>query len=741
MQKYFVSCLFVLLYQFVFSQTPKYRVLSIPVERNTIKFRQPWVGGMNSPQFSAIDLNGDNFKDLFVFDRVGDKVLTYLNNGGGIDSSFDYAPKYEQLFPGLNAWALIRDYNNDGVADIFAHANAGSMAFKGSIQNGLLHFDTLSPLLLYSDPPYNVNIWTNISDIPVFVDVNFDGDMDVLTYGVAGGTVEYYENQTMEHAGQGNAQYDVDSLKFIAETYCWGNFVQSGISNSISINQSCKGTSGMSSQAEGARHSGNTIFSFDNDNDHDIDLLNGNIGYDNLMLLENGGDSSYANIINWDSIYPVCSKPVIMPTYPAAFGIDANSDGLEDLLISPNVTAGGADINNVKLYKNVNNQLCNFEPQSDSFLVREMLDFGTDSKPVFFDFNGDGLKDIVIGNYGYFRPYQTYKGTLAYYENTGTSTKPKFKMRSEDYSNFSNYLLVAAHPAFGDLNGDGKEDMVVGELNGYLHFFKNTGGMVANFSTMTTPQYFGIDVGQFSAPFIYDMNGDSLLDLIVGKKDGKISYFWNFGTKTIPQFSPDSVNTFFGGINVTLTGYSEGDAQPYIMKESNGNLALLVGSFKGTVSKYNVNLSNLRGGSFTLVDSILLQTDVGSKACISVADINSDGLLEYVVGNSRGGLLMYSDSLWDPGTLLSVEPNLPEINLLKIYPNPARDYFICSVDGVDLSLATVELFNIIGERVNPNINISNSKILFGTSELSNGFYLMRVTQAGKTYTGKIIVER
>lgn len=40
-----------------------------------------------------------------------------------------------------------------------------------------------------------------------------------------------------------------------------------------------------------------------------------------------------------------------MATYPAAFGADVTNDGLEDILISPNVTAGGMDIKNVKLYK------------------------------------------------------------------------------------------------------------------------------------------------------------------------------------------------------------------------------------------------------------------------------------------------------------------------------------------------------------------------------------------------------
>lgn len=735
--KNFLPVVFCGLFLFTFSQPAKYRIVSIPVERHNALLRQPWVGGMNSPQFSAIDLNGDSYKDLYVFDRTGDKVLTYINNGSQTDTAFEYAPKYEQLFPTSTAWALIRDYNNDGVPDVFAHTNTGTMVFKGSMQNGILHFDTVSQLLMFTDPPYHVNIWTNISDIPVFTDVNFDGDIDVLTYGVFGAAVEYYENQTVEHAG--DPHYAADSLKYVNVTTCWGEFAQSGVSNSIALNISCKGGSGLS-QPEGSRHSGNTIYSFDNDNDHDVDLLNGNIGYDNLMFLENGGDSTYAHVVTWDSVFPSCNVPVVMPTYPAAFGIDADNDGLDDLLISPNVYSGGRDVKNVLLYKNINNQVCNFQPVCDSFIVQDMLDFGTDSKPVFFDWNGDGLKDIVVGHFGYFRPFQTYQTTVAIYQNIGTASSPKFKMITEDYNNFSNYGLVGMHPSFGDLDGDGADDMLLGELNGYLHYFKNTGGANAAFPVMTTPQFSNIDVGQNSAPFIYDMNGDSLLDIVVGRKDGKISYYWNYGTKTIPLFHKDSVNAFLGNINVTESGSNEGNAQPFVWRTDGGALKLLVGTNRGTVYQYAVNSGNLRSGSFTLEDSDFLKQDIGSKAVIAVTDLNHDGWQEYLLGNSRGGLLLYSDSLWDPGTLLSSRAIFPDKEHLQIYPNPAHDYFVCIADGLDKPIKAITVYNMLGEPVPVALRQEGSRIVVNSQGLPAGFYIVRIQQADNTFTGKVLVE-
>ncbi len=741
--KFLLAFSFAFTFFFCFSQGAKNRVLSIPVIRNNINLKEPWTGGLNSPQFSAINLNDDNLDDLFVFDRSGDKVLTYLNTGSGGDTAFVYAPKYEELFPAdLNSWALIRDYNNDSIPDIFTHASLGIRVYKGTLQNCQLHFELVAPTLFYFDGINRVNIYTNVDDMPVFTDVNRDGDIDVLTYGIFGASVQYFENQTIEHPG--DIQYTADSLKYIDATLCWGNFSGNASNNSISLNVPCPHKTDLEIQAEGSRDSGNTIFDFDFDNDHDVDLLNGSIGYNSLAFLQNCGDSSYANVCFKDSAFPTCHLTVNLPTFPAAYGIDVNNDGLKDLVISPNARSGARDIKNVMFYRNTNNVACQFVFETDTFLEEQQIDLGTESKPVLFDFNGDGLKDLVIGNYGYFRPFQTYKSTLAVYYNTGTATQPQFTEYSADYKDFSNNLYVNAAPAFGDLDGDGKADLIVGDLNGYIHYFKNTGGIIASFVNVTIPQYFNIDIGQNAAPFIYDLNGDSLNDLLIGKKDGKISYFWNFGTRTSSLFHKDSVNTFFGQVNVTQLGYSDGSSQPHVFKDANGNLKLFVGSTRGIVQQYDVDVTKLRSGAFTKIDSNLIKQDVGSKAFIAVGDLNSDGMLEYVVGNSRGGLLIYSDSIWNAETVCTLT-NLPlqELNNygIKIYPNPSRNYFVCEILHENFVHPKTELFNILGEKINAENSYSGKRLTINTSTLSSGFYIVRITDEGKTFTGKILLEQ
>src|SRR5215210_3687980 len=54
---------------------------SVPVTRNGNELQMAWAGGINFSQFSDIDLDGDGDKDLFLFDRSGNKVITLRNDG------------------------------------------------------------------------------------------------------------------------------------------------------------------------------------------------------------------------------------------------------------------------------------------------------------------------------------------------------------------------------------------------------------------------------------------------------------------------------------------------------------------------------------------------------------------------------------------------------------------------------------------------------------------------------------
>ena len=65
-------------------------------------FRFPWAGGLNFVQVSSIDMNLDGKKDLFVFDRTGNKIFPFIFQGGTDTINYKYMPEYAKFFPDLH---------------------------------------------------------------------------------------------------------------------------------------------------------------------------------------------------------------------------------------------------------------------------------------------------------------------------------------------------------------------------------------------------------------------------------------------------------------------------------------------------------------------------------------------------------------------------------------------------------------------------------------------------------------
>jgi len=53
----------------------------IEIIENGDTLKNPWAGGLNFCQFSSIDLNHDGQDDLMVFDRSGNRIIPFINNG------------------------------------------------------------------------------------------------------------------------------------------------------------------------------------------------------------------------------------------------------------------------------------------------------------------------------------------------------------------------------------------------------------------------------------------------------------------------------------------------------------------------------------------------------------------------------------------------------------------------------------------------------------------------------------
>lgn len=713
------------------------------IDYNGDTLQNPWAGGFNSVQFSEIDVNNDNIKDLFVFDRTGHRKSVYINKGIPNKSVYVHAPFYNQFFPELRDWVLLRDYNCDGKMDIFTYSSGG-MAIYRNTSTSFLSFN-LETSLLYSDynpdgAPSYINLYVSSVDIPAIDDIDGDGDLDVLTFSILGSYVEYHKNLSIEKYGI------CDSLDFQIRNDCWGFFKENLTSNSVTLFDSCSyNNANPEKYSGGSKHAGSTLFTLDIDSNGSKDLVISDVSYNNFTLLVNHDttqDLSASSIITQDTAFPKNNNSTIaanIDVFPAGFYLDINNDNIKDLIAAPNCFSGCTNSDNVWMYKNNGvDDKPDFSYVQNNFIQEGMIEVGEGAHPVFFDYNADGLTDIIVGSYGNYKPSigpLLYESGLWVYENIGTSSQPAFKLVDTNYAGISTMNLditnsrptLGLAPTFGDIDGDGDEDMILGDYNGHIHYFTNTAGPgnPATF-TITAPEYLGIDVGNDATPLLYDINKDNLLDLIIGKENGTFSYYKNKGTATTPIFSLQTDS--LGKISTKRFFDFQGNSNP-ILADSNGVTHLYSGSKNGYIYKFG-NINGNLAGTFS-IDSTFNNIWEGINSFIAMEDINNDGMLDMLVGIYNGGVSFYKGDM-----NVSIEETETSFNNINIYPNPTKS--IVTIDlGVNLTEnATIELLNIVGKSIYSET--TNNKTTINLSSYSKGIYLVKVVIENQTKVFKII---
>ncbi len=641
-----------------FSQNIHLQNLPIDVIVNNKQLLHPFIGGFNNPQFSEADFNNDAILDLFIFDNEGNVSLTFLNNGtiGQVDYAF--APNYSRYFPeNITQWAMLRDFDKDGIHDLFVRANEsaqvdGMEVYKGYYQNDTIAFKKIYfsnrkyNYLYYTDTDNSLQwLYANPIDYPAIDDLDGDGDLDILTFAQGGGFVEYYQNQSVESG------FQQDSLIFSKGDVCWGNFFETGQALEVSLSDTMEQCSnGLKS---GVKHGASTLLTLDIDNDQDKDLFFGNLLFDGLNLLINGGDATTAFITEQQAYFPNYDTPISISYLPLPFHLDVNNDGKKDLLIAPYST-NSENYKVVQWYQNTNdNQLPHFTFQQNDFLSNEMIDVGTAAHPAFVDYNVDGLLDVVVGSEGYFIAQGQRSARLLLYENIGTSTQPKLELKDDDWLSFSSFSSESwlFAPTFGDIDQDGDVDLLVGDIHGKLFFGENVAGAVKplEIKGLTYP-YMNIDstisLGQNAVPQIVDVNEDGLVDLLIGEANGNINYFQNTGTVGSPFFNPDLKqfpnSDFFAGVDTRIPGQAKGYSQANLLK-INGQWQLFVGTQHGSLQHYQPD-SELWASAELLQENIL-PLRVGELIKAAFADWNKDGFLDGLIGNARGGLNAFSTNI------------------------------------------------------------------------------------------------
>ncbi|MEL7034362.1 MAG: FG-GAP-like repeat-containing protein [Cyanobacteria bacterium J06592_8] len=271
------------------------------------------------------------------------------------------------------------------------------------------------------------------------------------------------------------------------------------------------------------------------------------------------------------------------------------------------------------------------------------IDVGTfgNSSPSFGDLDGDGDLDVVFGS---------GDGDLVYYKNTGSSTNPSYVVQTGSDSPFNGIDVgFQGVPSLGDLDGDGDLDVVIGNTSGTLRYYQNTG-------TSTNPSYVvqtgsdspfnGIDVGFDSLPSLTDLDGDGDLDAVVTGTSlsglSFIRYFENTGSSTNPNYvvQTGSDNPFDGIDDVLLASFGDldGDGDFDAVIGESGSIRY----FENTGSSTSPNYAE-RTGSDNPFDGVFNPIPSIGGYSPSLADVDGDGDLDAVIGNSGGTVSYYEN--------------------------------------------------------------------------------------------------
>jgi len=684
-------------------------------------YNYSWAGGLNTPQFSSIDINLDGKKDLFIFERSGNKVINLLNTAeipGEI--KFNITRNYLNRFPALHDWALLVDYNNDQKEDIFTYSSGGIAVYKNTSTANSLQFTQVSNSLSADfGSGFLSNIYVSSVDIPAIADIDNDGDIDILTFHILGSYLQLYINQSMEKYGNS------DSLDFILANNCWGNIAESENANRITLNIDCPYAKFLEPIINKTnRHTGSTISAMDLNNDSFTDVLIGDIDFRNMYALYSNSNTPNAIVTYFDSIFPSYDTAINITSMPAAYFIDLNNDNNKDLIVAPNDSRVSDTYRGVCLYENTNNTSTTFKYKEKGFLQNDMIEIGQHSYPLLYDYDKDGLTDLIIGNYGTYAGsvdsnssiYTNYYSRLFFYKNVGTTTLPSFKLESNDIANLSSLKEIGFYPTFGDINNDNKDELLIGCQNGKLLYLENTSvnPQSPNYELINT-NYFNIDIGSFSTPQIIDLNEDGLLDLVIGAKDGKLYYFENTGTLNNPYFSNIPTNNKLGNVLVNDTINSNfGYSKPFFFRINN-SIRLFVGSQSGKIFYYS-NIENNLSGNFDLINPNLIPDNLGAYTSITLKDLTNDSYPEAIIGNEAGGLNYFKGVRpWGVG-IESVDNKNPIIS-----PNPCKWNFSIS----NANIEKVEIFNIEGQKIMNFKGFSTEYIL--ESSIIDGIYTVKIT--------------
>ncbi len=445
---------------------------------------------------------------------------------------------------------------------------------------------------------------------------------------------------------------------------------------------------------------GKSILSLDMDADGDKDILVGQEQCQKLNFLENVGTAADALMTGFTTDFPFNTQMVNFKVFPAAYYEDVDFDGTKDLLVSPNA----------------------------SFNINDEIDFANSSW---------------------------------FYHNAGSDNNPNFEFVENTFLQGDMIDMGdQAAPAFGDIDGDGDQDMILGgrgleRPGGFyatLQLYENIGSSGDPLLSLIDEDFLGLSSRRYKVikPQIVDFDRNGGADILLTTQlensvETVLSLIPNSNDAgQTPSYDQANLQT----VNIDLD-FSD---NPFAYDISgDGALDLVIGKFSGAIEYHR----NDGGNNFTLEDDSFYDISNNPfriRPSLAIHDLDASGQPELITVDVSGEITIYSDFIL---TLDSPQPGENEIVFNETFGgafsyNFGRDNWISianlhGADRASIALGTSQggvqiLNNADGVITNPGVNPIEITIFPnpGSSVINNGRVNIRVNQEAQVEVVSIL---
>ncbi len=534
----------------------------------------------SSIDVSDFDLDGD--LDILATSALNDKVVWYENLDG--NGFYSQERIITLQLDGASQVSAV-DLDNDGDMDVLA---------SGIVEGAVGWFENVEGNMNFSSIKMIDSFFYFEGEV-VLVDIDADGDMDVIIAGFLPGFVRIYSNN-----GTGNFDFN-QGFNFVTSTlstFRLGDIDGDGDLDIITEKGNLNGHYWIENDGNGRfetehlflQEGADLVFVTDVDGDNDMDILFCVGDTTDTMWIENiDGHGAFESPRSLG--FKICS--------PMVLDCDIDGDGDKDLVFAQRT---------IEWYENEGDAIINYHSRVSGY--------STDFVSIFTsDIDGDGDMDVASVGDG--------DDMIAWHENIGGSQL--FENRKARFIANDKATIIS----LADIDGDELVDVVTGSpREDNIRWYRNMGGL------FDLPRLVTHNAKSVSSIDLSDIDGDGDVDVLFGAKGADL-VAWKKNTNGIGEFAVRSIlSNEADEVVSVITVDLDGD----------GYLDVVSASRKDNKVAWYKNIDG--EGNFT--DEIIISNSIEKASKVLNGDLDGDSDEDVIVVSE--GIVFWYENIDGLGT-------------------------------------------------------------------------------------------